>query len=152
LTVPGTVAQRLNNRWDTDYKAKYNLTESQAYPGPFDILQTGTIDYQLFPPLTILQRGQLPGNGLTGIESPAVKTVGKWASLYPNPGDGHFTLKFGEHGTYHVIISDLFGHNLWNTTLNDLTNSIDISNYASGIYLLTIHSGSQQSVKKMVKR
>jgi hypothetical protein len=61
-------------------------------------------------------------------------------------------LKFGEHGTYHVIISDLSGHNLWNTTLNDLTNSIDISNYASGIYLLTIHSGSQQSVKKMVKR
>jgi hypothetical protein len=60
LTVPGTIAQRLNNCWDTDYKAKYNLTESQSYSGPFEHLKTGTNDYQLFPPLKVLQRGKLP--------------------------------------------------------------------------------------------
>jgi hypothetical protein len=153
LTVPGTIAQRLNNRWDTDYKAKYNLTESQSYPGPFDHLKTGTNDYQLFPPIEILQRGQLPDEVVTGVKSPAVKTAGKFlATLYPNPGDGRFTLKFDVQGTYHVSISDISGRNLWDATLNDITNRIDISNYVSGIYLLTIHSGSKQNVIKIIKK
>ncbi|GHT39630.1 hypothetical protein AGMMS49965_06190 [Bacteroidia bacterium] len=155
LTVPGTVSQRLNDRWDTDYKEKYQLTESQAYPGPFDNLTTGTNDYQLFPPIEILQRAQLPGEPLpgevTGVESP--KTTGMPpATLYPNPGDGHFTLKFDAPGAYHVTISDISGRNLWNANLHDTENRIDISSYPAGIYLLAINSGGKQSVIKVIKK
>lgn len=47
-----------------------------------------------------------------------------------------------------VEIYNLIGNLVLNTTTN--TNSIDVSNLSNGVYLLTVYSGTQKSIKKMI--
>ena len=60
LTIQGEVTKRNNARWNMNYKRIYNLTENEAYPGPFTDLKTGTGEYALYKGLPPLETGQLP--------------------------------------------------------------------------------------------
>ena len=47
-----------------------------------------------------------------------------------------------------VEIYNLLGNLVLNTTSD--TESIDVSNLSKGVYLLTVYSGTQKSVKKLI--
>ena len=47
-----------------------------------------------------------------------------------------------------VEIYNLLGNLVLNTTIDD--EKIDVSNLSKGVYLLTVYSGTQRSVKKLI--
>lgn len=83
----------------------------------------------------------------TGFETPDQPL----ANLYPNPTKGLFILSFETPGTYHVTITTMSGTILQRQIINAQTNAIDISNYPTGVYLVLIDNGKQQSTIRLVK-
>jgi uncharacterized protein YjdB len=83
----------------------------------------------------------------TGAEEPEVLL----ARIYPNPTDGVVTLEFETVAARNITISDMAGKTLLRQTANDQTVRIDIGNYPSGVYLITIEEGKEKSTTRVVK-
>ena len=67
-------------------------------------------------------------------------------SIYPNPNNGEFTLELNE--TTQVIITNILGSVLLNSTLNTGKQTLDIKNHANGIYFVQlIIDGKRQTIK-----
>lgn len=58
-------------------------------------------------------------------------------SVYPNPSDGMFTLKFNELPTNNIQIKDMSGRIIEDLNIKSEISTIDLSNYSKGIYFLT---------------
>ena len=71
------------------------------------------------------------------------------ARAYPNPTTGLFILEFEVAGVYHVTITDMSGKKLSRRLVVGTINQLDISNYPSGVYLIVIDDGKQQSAIKI---
>lgn len=76
-------------------------------------------------------------------------------SVYPNPNNGNFTINFNEASgaDYSAKVYDLRGRLISNTmisTSESLTKNIDLNQPQSGIYILKVSNGSQESVKKLI--
>ncbi len=66
---------------------------------------------------------------------------------FPNPTN-NFVIISSNLTIDKVEIFNLFGNRVINCDAN--TNNIDISSLSKGVYLLTVYSGSQKSVKKLI--
>ncbi|HSY77137.1 MAG TPA: T9SS type A sorting domain-containing protein [Bacteroidia bacterium] len=55
---------------------------------------------------------------------------------YPNPSNGTFTLVSSQHELGLVTIYNLFGQIIYSKKVNSFTNTIDLSNEPSGIYIM----------------
>ena len=67
-------------------------------------------------------------------------------SIYPNPNNGLFSIELKE--TTQVIITNILGHILLNSTLHAGKQILDIKNNANGIYFVQlIKEGKQQTIK-----
>ena len=76
-------------------------------------------------------------------------------SLYPNPNNGNFTVKFdsGSNNKINITVNDISGRKISekNYTSNGLfSEDIQLNNVQAGIYLVTIKDGEKQIVKKIV--
>jgi uncharacterized phosphosugar-binding protein len=71
--------------------------------------------------------------------------------IYPNPTDGAVTLEFETAAARIVTISDMTGKTLLRQTVSEQTVRIDLSNYSSGVYLITIEEGKEKSTTRVVK-
>jgi len=76
-------------------------------------------------------------------------------SVYPNPNNGNFTINFNEASgaDYTAKVYDLRGRLINNTTIStseSLTKNINLNQPQSGIYILKVSNGSQESVKKLI--
>ena len=58
-------------------------------------------------------------------------------SVYPNPSNGIFTLKFNELPTNNIQISDMNGRIVEELNVKSTTSTLDLSGYSKGIYFLT---------------
>ncbi|MDB5284237.1 MAG: hypothetical protein JWO06_3312 [Bacteroidota bacterium] len=67
-------------------------------------------------------------------------------SLYPNPTKGSFTLVIGETGQDKMLLSmeDVFGRIVNTGSVKSGFNSIDAGPFASGIYIVTLHSSTSE--------
>ena len=74
------------------------------------------------------------------------------ANVYPNPTDGLINLYFETTGKHFVTISDITGKVLLRQTTNDQSVQLDIVNFPSGSYLLTIDDGKRQKTTKVIKK
>jgi len=72
------------------------------------------------------------GNGVSGIES----NTNQFFSVYPNPSDGVVYVESDQ--LKHIEITDNTGRILIKQKINDSKTRINLSEYASGIYLLTL--------------
>lgn len=87
---------------------------------------------------------------VTGISS----TENEAVRLFPNPTAGNATVLFGENHMYNQLsVTDLSGKVIVAETVEPTENSktIDISNFASGIYTVRL-SGKNVAVQKLVKQ
>ena len=71
--------------------------------------------------------------------------------IYPNPTTGMLNLEFKTADKRTVTISDLSGKILLSKSVNNRTAKIDIKNYPTDTYLLTIDDGRQQSTIRILK-
>ncbi len=58
-------------------------------------------------------------------------------SVYPNPSDGIFTLKFNELPKNNIQITDMNGRIIEELNVKSEVSTIDLSSYSKGIYFLT---------------
>jgi hypothetical protein len=76
--------------------------------------------------------------------------------VYPNPSTGKFTLagRFKTSSTWQIAIFDLTGKKVYEMELgktNTLQTEIDLSNWASGMYLLRLGNENQVFSQRVVK-
>jgi len=84
---------------------------------------------------------------ITGVE----KVEKESFTIYPNPTDGAVTLKFETASTHMITLSDLAGRTLLRQTSNDQVEHFDLGNYSSGVYMLTVNDGKEQTSTRIIK-
>ncbi len=70
-------------------------------------------------------------------------------SIYPNPNNGVFTIELNE--TTQVIITNVLGHVLLNSTFEAGKQILDIKNNANGIYFVQLTQNGKQETIKLIK-
>lgn len=91
----------------------------------------------------------------TGIENSEVKSV--WLSVFPNPAIDRTTIQFNvtdSRASNSFLIMDIHGKLIQTINLNfgagmHQTN-LDVSNLPAGIYFVTLMSGKEKSIQKLV--
>jgi hypothetical protein len=73
-------------------------------------------------------------------------------SIYPNPNDGAFTLEFPnpKSNQVHIIINDITGKTVFETTTTQELYNYTGNKLQSGIYLVTVKGVDSLNVSKMV--
>ncbi|MCL1932958.1 MAG: T9SS type A sorting domain-containing protein [Candidatus Azobacteroides sp.] len=71
-------------------------------------------------------------------------------TVYPNPSDGLFQILAPPTGT--ITINDSVGNCILEKKNNETDSTIDLSGYASGIYILTIRQENQIYQSKLIKK
>lgn len=75
-------------------------------------------------------------------------------TIFPNPGDGLFTVNVTAPGNMEddlrVEIVNCLGINVINMSTNETTFNIDISSFAKGIYLIKISTGTVTEIQKLI--
>jgi para-nitrobenzyl esterase len=86
-----------------------------------------------------------------GIEK--ISKAGDDVLIYPNPANNHFGVRSSEVGVDEIEIYDMFGKIIFNQKLITYNQSqtFDISDLPSGIYMVKIFSGNRESYTKLVK-
>ena len=72
-------------------------------------------------------------------------------SVFPNPTSGIINFDFDDINVQKVEISDLSGKILVEKLDIQQNEMIDISTFARGVYLITVHSGNEISTTKIIK-
>ncbi len=140
------IAQRFNtslSQWDDFYGATgTDVTNSN----------TGAVSSGAVTPAGFYRSWSL-FNDSTEITSVPVVNLSSGITVYPNPGNGNFTvsgLKAGQVVQMYNYIGQLLTSNVAD---NSSTLQVNISSYANGIYLMRIQNrdGSAVTEKKIVK-
>lgn len=85
---------------------------------------------------------------LVGIDEAGSKKV--LVDVYPNPVSKILSIKLQETGNYELRIHDLQGKFIYQTMLTDKNLMIDVSNFANGIYYLSLRNHEQRSNLKLI--
>ncbi|MEW6469010.1 MAG: PKD domain-containing protein [Bacteroidota bacterium] len=89
----------------------------------------------------------------TGMDDPL--TQGTF-TIYPNPNNGQFTLSFelGTEDNYMLELTDALGQVVYSESLpgfsGKYTRYFDLTQYGSGVYMITLRNTKDQSVKKVI--
>jgi Secretion system C-terminal sorting domain len=85
------------------------------------------------------------------LNMPDISNIG----VYPNPSTGLYTITFTQTNendkNMQLIVSDVLGNIISNTTVNSLNTSINLSGKSSGVYTLKIITGTNVYYKKLIK-
>jgi len=81
----------------------------------------------------------------TGID----EVIGNSILIYPNPNNGLFTIELNE--TTQVIITNVLGHVLLNSTFDAGMQIFDIKNNVNGIYFVQLNQNGKQRTIKLIK-
>ena len=88
------------------------------------------------------------GNTCTTLEAETFNTLSE-VVVYPNPSTGIFNIALQEDAS--VSVTDMLGKVIYTNKVKSGNNTIDISNYQSGIYLLNVTSENGSVTKKLIK-
>jgi hypothetical protein len=76
-------------------------------------------------------------------------------SVYPNPNQGEFTIQLNSTNSdqLNIQVFDIRGRSIFNNTYNhtgEFSQTINLNNAQSGMYLLNINDGSNTVIKKII--
>lgn len=72
-------------------------------------------------------------------------------SIYPNPGNGLFTITNSQTDSYLIELHNSIGQLLFTKQVNEQTTVIDIQIYASGVYFITLSDEEKMMRSKLIK-
>jgi len=70
-------------------------------------------------------------------------------TVFPNPATNQITVK-GTAGSI-ITVSTLSGSVIYKQVMADESKNIDVSSWASGTYLVSVETGNNKSVSKIIK-
>lgn len=74
-------------------------------------------------------------------------------SIYPNPGKTHLNINLAVlSNNAHVEVYDILGKKIYSNSLNALHNTINVSKWHSGVYLVRVTQENQLVTKRFVKQ
>ena len=73
-------------------------------------------------------------------------------SIYPNPTTGVLKLDFSDNEIFTVKVYDLLGKVIIERSEVTLSETIDITQYANGVYIISIQSGDKIFTTKIIKK
>jgi len=87
-----------------------------------------------------------PGTGVKDISTPPT------LNLYPNPTNGNITIFTDADSPYNLKITNIMGQVV--TSMNGISDKINlnVSNYAPGIYIVTIRTAKAMTSQKLIVR
>ncbi|MGC3946371.1 MAG: PKD domain-containing protein [Chryseolinea sp.] len=90
----------------------------------------------------------------TSRTEPAISLAESDLQLYPNPANGHITLKLnGSSGDVHLVtIIDILGTNLSTTDVIGIEHTFDLSYLPAGVYIMKVESGQRVFYKQFIKQ
>ena len=71
--------------------------------------------------------------------------------IYPNPTNGLINIEFADNEIQQIKISDLTGKTIIEKTNIQQNETIDLSSFASGIYIIKIRKNNEIFTTKIVK-
>ena len=76
-------------------------------------------------------------------------------SLFPNPNNGNFTVKFNSNSSndINIAVHDMQGRLILNKKYNNtglFSQTLQLDNAQTGIYLVTVADGDKKVVKRIV--
>ena len=72
-------------------------------------------------------------------------------SVYPNPTNGSFNINVTENMlSSNMKVTDVTGRVVYNTTINSLNTTIDLSAADKGVYLITLVKDSKEITQKII--
>lgn len=73
-------------------------------------------------------------------------------TIYPNPGNGIFTIQSSEFGTRNLEIYNMVGQVIYKTTIKNSQSKIDLSSQPKGIYFIRVISENKDAIsnKKII--
>jgi hypothetical protein len=74
------------------------------------------------------------------------------ASIFPNPSKGNITVNFGQSSGSKVVVLDMIGNIVYQSTANAGTSkmNIDLGNMPKGMYLITVTNAAGSATQKMI--
>ncbi|PBQ32448.1 hypothetical protein CNR22_11930 [Sphingobacteriaceae bacterium] len=72
-------------------------------------------------------------------------------SIYPNPTTGIFTVELSTSSAKTIVVTDLAGRVVLNTTSNNEKTNINLNAFANGIYYVKVQSEDAVQVTKIIK-
>lgn len=88
------------------------------------------------------------GNTCTTLEAETFNTLSE-VVVYPNPSTGILNIAIQEDAN--ITVNDMLGKVIYTNKVKAGNNTIDISNYQSGIYLLSVTTENGSVTKKLIK-
>jgi hypothetical protein len=92
------------------------------------------------------------------VSDEAIFTDGKKIDIFPNPGNGHFNLKFNNISNQSAVIEviDITGRKILNEEIylvdSETLHNIDLSEHSEGVYLLKIRGDSfSEAIRLMIR-
>ncbi|MDD3876725.1 MAG: YCF48-related protein [Bacteroidales bacterium] len=75
-------------------------------------------------------------------------------NIYPNPAKSQININFSITGKTNIIICDIYGREVYSNTLyrtnNDFTETIDVSSWAKGMYIVNLSSNEEINTCKLI--
>ena len=74
-------------------------------------------------------------------------------SIYPNPSNGEFNISINNPSisNANLEVFDVYGRLVYSKNVNSKMNSINLSEFSSGVYTVKISANSQVSIKRIIK-
>ncbi|MBQ4804369.1 T9SS type A sorting domain-containing protein [Aquimarina sp. MMG015] len=83
--------------------------------------------------------------GIGEFEDPNVLTI------FPNPSNGVFTLKLVDfNNESEITIYNIIGGVVKSFKTNEITNTVDLSSYSAGVYLVDMRNNNKRIVKRVI--
>ncbi len=86
-----------------------------------------------------------------GINSTPIITEELEMSIYPNPTTGILNLKNKNYEVVQIEIKDLLGKTIYKGSAVEGENSVDLSTYPSGMYVVQLHTAKKNLTRKILK-
>jgi hypothetical protein len=121
--------------------------DDHGYELPITYLQPGTTDLQ--PATAFYLKGVGFDEGEINVGIDEVGTAGRLA-LFPNPGDGRFTLLLEGMGPAELWITDITGRVVYQGRVNSAREWIDLGDRQAGTYIVTVDDGRRRLGTKLM--
>ena len=72
--------------------------------------------------------------------------------MYPNPTRSNIAISWTAQGETALTLSDLNGKVLWSATTQASNYALDLSNFAPGVYLISLQNGDQLLTERLIKQ